>query len=77
MTKTLFGLGAALVVAVGLFGFKMLVAPPVTLAAPSPAGMEIHGLVVSTPTDLPSFDDKYQRHLGVLDVLPKGGRVPE
>jgi hypothetical protein len=29
-------LGAALVVAVGLFGLKMFISPPVTLAAPAP-----------------------------------------
>ena len=67
MTKKLFGFAAVLVVAAGLFGVKMLLAPPVTLAAPS-QGLSSN-LALSTPKDLPSFDDKFQRHLGVLDVL--------
>ena len=62
-------LGAALVVAVGLFGFKVLISPPETLAAPGPQGLDIQQLAQSTPKDLSSFDAKYQRHLGVLDVL--------
>jgi hypothetical protein len=35
MTKKPSVLGAALFVAVGLFAFKLLISPPVTLAAPS------------------------------------------
>ena len=68
MTNKLFGLAAALVVATGLFGSKMLIAPPVTQAAISQA-LDVNQLTLNTPKDLPSFDDKYQRHLGVLDVL--------
>ena len=67
MTKALFGLAVVIVLAAGLFAVKMLIAPPVTLAAPS-QGLNSN-LASSTPKDLPSFDDKYQRHLGVLDVL--------
>src|SRR5215217_6071948 len=68
MTKKAFMLAAAFVVATGLLGFKMLIAPPVTLAAQS-QGLDIHHLARSTPRDLPSFESEYQRHLGVLDVL--------
>jgi hypothetical protein len=68
MTKKPFMLAAAFVVATGLLGFKMLIAPPVTLAAQS-QGLDIHHLARSTPKDPPSFDNEYQRHLGVLDVL--------
>ena len=68
MTKKLFGLAAALVIAAGLFGLKMLISPPVTLAAASP-GIDVSQLALSTPKDLASFDAKYQRHMGVLDVL--------
>jgi len=71
MTKQPFVLGATLVVAAGLFGFKMLISPPVTLAAPGPQGLDIYQLAQSTPKDLPSFDAEYQRHLGVLDVLKR------
>jgi hypothetical protein len=31
--------------------------------------MDIKEVAATAPKDLPSFDDKYQRHLGVLDVL--------
>jgi hypothetical protein len=68
MTKKPIAVAAALVVAAGLVGFKMLVYPPVTLAAPS-QGLDIRQIALSAPKDLPSFDAKYQRHLGVLDVL--------
>jgi hypothetical protein len=68
MTNKRLGLAAALVVAAGLFWSKMLIAPPVTQAAIS-HGLNVHQLTPNTPKDLPSFDDRYQRHLGVLDVL--------
>ena len=68
MTKKLLVLAAALGVATGLFGFKMLISPPVILAATS-QGLDIHQLAQSTPKDLPSFDAEFQLHLGVLDVL--------
>jgi hypothetical protein len=71
MTNKLLGLAAVLAVATGLFWSKMLIAPPVTQAAVS-QGLDVNQLAVNTPKDLSSFDDKYQRHLGVLDVL----RVP-
>ena len=68
MTNKLLGLAAALAIATGLFWSKMLIAPPVTQAAVS-QGLDVNQLAVNTPKDLASFDDKYQRHLGVLDVL--------
>ena len=70
MTNKLFGLAAAFAVATGLFWSTMLTAPPVTLAATS-QGLDIHELAANTPNDLPSFDDSYQRHMGVLDVLKR------
>jgi hypothetical protein len=70
MTNKPIVLAAALVVTAGLVGFKMLVYPPVTLAAPSQS-VDIHQIALSTPKDLPSFDANYQRHIGVLDVLNK------
>ena len=57
---------ASLVVATGLFWARMLISPPVTLAA-TDAGIDVAEMVV--PKDLPSFDDRYQRHTGVLDTL--------
>ena len=70
MTSKLFGLAAAFALATGLFWSTMLTAPPVTLAATS-QGLDIRELATHTPTDLPSFDDRYQRHMGVLDVLKR------
>ena len=70
MTNRLFGLAAAFAVATGLFWSTMLAAPPVTLAATS-QGLNITELAAHTPTDLPSFDDTYQRHMGILDVVKR------
>ena len=70
MTNKLFGLAAAFAVATGLFWTTMLTAPPVTLAATSQS-LDIRELATHTPKDLPSFDDSYQRHMGVLDVLKR------
>ncbi len=70
MTDKLFGLAAAFAVATGLFWSTMLTAPPVTLAATS-HGLDIRELATHTSKDLASFDDSYQRHMGVLDVLKR------
>ena len=70
MTKKLFGLAAAVALATGLFWSSMLATPPVTLAATG-QGLDIRELAANTPQDLPSFDDSYQRHMGVLDVLKR------
>jgi hypothetical protein len=67
MTKRTFTLIAtSLVVATGLFWARMLTSPPVTEAA-TDTGIDVAEIVV--PKDLPSFDDTYQRHTGVLDTL--------
>jgi hypothetical protein len=68
MTNKLLLLAAALAVATGLFWSKMLIAPPVTQAATN-HGLDVGQLALSAPKDLPSFEARYQRHLGVLDVL--------
>jgi hypothetical protein len=70
MTKKLSMLAAAFVVATGFFWSKMLIAPPVTQAATS-QGLDISQLAMNTPKGLPSFDDTFQRHLGILDVLKR------
>ena len=71
MSKKLSVLAAAFVVATGLFWSTMVIAPPVTMAASPNPGLNVTELTTNTPKDLPSFDDKYQRHLGVLDVLKR------
>jgi len=68
MKRKPFVFAAALVVAAGLIGAKVLIAPPVSVAA-TEEGIDINRIALSTPKDLPSFDAKYQRHFGVLDVL--------
>jgi hypothetical protein len=61
-------LAASLAVAMGLFWAKVLIFPPVTLAAPIQS-LDIGAMHRAAPGDLPLFDDVYQRHTGVLDVL--------
>ena len=61
-------LAASLAVATGLFWAKVLTSPPVTQAAPIQS-LDINAMHGAAPGDLPVFDDVYQRHTGVLDVL--------
>jgi len=61
-------LAASFAVALGLFWAKILIVPPVTQAAPI-QGLDIDAMHRAAPADLPLFDDVYQRHIGVLDVL--------
>ena len=67
MTKRTFSMiAASLVVATGLFWARMLTSPPVAEAAMD-NGIDVAEMVV--PKGMPSFDDTYQRHTGVLDTL--------
>ena len=69
MTKrTLSLIAASFVVATALFGARMLTSPPVSEAA-IPHGLDVARIALNAPKDLPSFDDTYQRHTGVLDTL--------
>ena len=61
-------LAASFAVATGFFWATILTVPPVTQAAPI-QGLDIDAMHHAAPGDLPSFDDVYQRHTGVLDVL--------
>jgi hypothetical protein len=61
-------LAASLALAMGLFWAKILIFPPVTLAAPDQT-LDIDAMHRAAPGNLPAFDDVYQRHTGVLDVL--------
>ena len=61
-------LAASLAVAMGLFWANILTSPPVTQAAPIQS-LDIDAMHRAAPRDLPNFDDVYQRHAGVLDVL--------
>jgi hypothetical protein len=62
-------LAASLAVAMGLFWANILTSPPVTLAAAPSQSLDIDAMHRAAPGDLPLFDDVYQRHTGVLDVL--------
>ena len=61
-------LAASIAVATGLFWAKVLIAPNLTEAA-SVSGIDPDQVALAAPKALPSFDDKYQRHMGVLDTL--------
>jgi hypothetical protein len=61
-------IAVAFVVATALFGARMLTAPPVSEAAMNP-GIDVGQLEFNAPKKLSSFDDKYQRGTGVLDVF--------
>ena len=61
-------LGASLLVATGLFWAKVLIAPNVTEAAVM-SGLDPEQISITAGRGLPSFDEKFQRHMGVLDTL--------
>jgi hypothetical protein len=55
-------------VAIGLWGARILIAPPDWEAA-NTVSVPVEQLTLNAPKNLPDFDDSYQRHLGVLDTL--------
>jgi hypothetical protein len=59
-------------VAIGLFGISALVTAPAPTEASTYVAAQVDPdqMTRNAPRDLPSFDQTYQRHLGVLDVLP-------
>ena len=62
--------GAAMALAVGLFGASLVVSPAPTEASTHVmAQIDPEQITLNAPRDLPSFDDTYQRHTGVLDTL--------
>jgi hypothetical protein len=61
-------LAAALVVASGAFWATMLTSPPKVEAAFSP-GMDITRLSAAADPNMETFEDRYQRHTGIMDVL--------
>ena len=61
-------LAASFAVAMGLFWANILTSPPVTQAA-TIQSLDIDAMHRAAPGGLPVFDDVYQRHTGVLDVL--------
>jgi hypothetical protein len=61
-------IAASVAAAVGLVAFKMIIAPPLSQAAIT-ASIPVEQLTLNAPKNLPNFEDRYQRHLGVLDTL--------
>ena len=69
MTKAkLSFIAASMAVVSGFFLVKILVAPPVSEAAPL-GSIPVEQLTLNAPKNLPHFEDHYQRHIGVLDTL--------
>ena len=68
--RTLRNFGLAFLVATGAFWAVMLQAPPKTVAAMQ-EGMNIGQVSLTAAQDMPSFDDMYQNHMGVLDTLKR------
>jgi hypothetical protein len=66
--RTLSLLAASFALATGLFWAKVLVAPNVTEAATA-NGVDPDQIALNTRGNIPSFEDRYQRHMGVLDTL--------
>jgi hypothetical protein len=59
-------------VAIGLFGISALVTSPASTQAGTyeVAQIDPDQMTRTAPRDLPSFEQQYQTHTGVLDVLP-------
>ena len=62
--------GAAMAVAVGLFGASLVASPsPSEASTYVIAQIDPVQMTLNAPRDLPSFDAAYQTHIGVLDTL--------
>ena len=59
---------AALVIATGAFWATMLTSPPKVEAAVSP-GIDIARMSAAADPNMEKFENRYQRHTGILDVL--------
>jgi hypothetical protein len=64
MTRKFSLFAASFVVATGAW----ILTTPVSEAAVKP-GIDVSQIEFSASKNMPSFDDKYQRHTGVLDTL--------
>ena len=66
------GQRAFLALALGITGALLWVqgtVPKPDLATSGSEGIDLSELYRNAPTTLPSFDDGYQRYIGILDVL--------
>ncbi|HVL71002.1 MAG TPA: hypothetical protein VM434_03860 [Beijerinckiaceae bacterium] len=61
---------AAVAIAIAVFWAAFLgPSRPTGATLLEPAGLDPTQLALTVPTDLPSFDDRHQRYIGVLDTL--------
>lgn len=67
--KRVFMLVAPLSIATGLVVLSPSLNSPRTIAKAGAAGLDVRSMEAVDRGDMPSFDDRYQRHIGVLDVL--------
>ena len=76
LTKKFALLAVSLSVVAGLFWARLTISAPVVTEALN-QGIDVSqiGLVAYSEV-MPSFEDMYQRHTGVLDVLPTPRRPP-
>ena len=65
LTVLLMALAGALTAVVA----TVVLTPPVSVAAERQGINIIEHVALNAPKNLPNFDDTYQRHMGVLDVL--------
>jgi hypothetical protein len=70
MTGKISLIAAAFVVATGLFGAWMLTSPPVSEAAMN-TSIDVSQVEFNAHKNIPSLDELYQRHIGVLDTLSR------
>src|SRR5829696_8251927 len=60
---------AAIALAAGVFWASLVASPKPTEAGTNSTGLDVAQITLTGAQDLPSFDDTYQRHTGVLDTL--------
>jgi len=60
---------AVMLIVMGVFWTALLGSSRVTEAGTESAGVSPDQITINAPHGLPSFDDNYQRHTGVLDTL--------
>jgi len=68
MTRKFSVFSASFVITTGVFGALTLTSSTVSEAAVKPS-VDVSQIEFNAPANLPSFDDKYQRHIGVLDTF--------
>jgi len=68
MTRKFFVFATSSIFATALFGAWMLTSPIASEAAMTP-GIDVSQIGSDSAKNMPSFDEKYQRGTGVLDIF--------